>query len=96
MKIQYPLAVEDLQRFGIELARNENNQPMFVVTFLSKKTNIKENYKDYKAFFNAVFKVPVTVLVHTEDVVKEEAADDMRRSTVDISEATLEGAKLEA
>lgn len=96
LKATYPLAQADLARFGIELGRSEDGQPMFVITFLSKKPNVKENYKDFKALFTALFKVPSSVLVHTEDIVKEQAADTKRETTVEIVESTLTGAELEA
>lgn len=96
LKAHFPASQEDLQRFAVELSRNEDGQPVFVVTYLSKKTNVKENYKDFRLLLNSMFKVPSVVYVHTEDVVKEQAVDNKKETTIDVVEATLNGADLEA
>ncbi len=86
LRVRFKVSEEDLQRFGIELIKDEEERPNFQITFLSKHIGDIDNVNTFKELFSKIFKAPSKIFIHTEDILESYADDNKAERTIKIND----------
>lgn len=91
VKAFFHVTQEDLRRFGIQLAQDDDGRPQFIITYLSNRMGDIENYRAMRDMIVKIFSVPAKVIYHSEDTTKEQAEEGNVQKDLHIEERTFNG-----
>ena len=86
MKVYFPLAQEDLSRFGVEIVKKDDGSYALACTFLVKSMQPVEAAKEAKLSLKGLTLAPERITLHVEETQRESSDSSITEKTMRIAD----------